>query len=258
MKKKLCKKCGHKKLLNNFYKSKIYKDNYTSNCINCLQIYRKKRDKKNRKLINKQTRKRNKRWRLKNPLYHRYNSMQYRCNNPKAPAYKDYGGRGIKVLMTFKELKYLWNRDKAYNMKRPSIDRKNNDGHYEVSNCQFIEFKDNVKRRWNNITFRSYQRKTLDTLINTKNKDLLIARLALGVSGESGEVAEKVKKYLRGDYSNLLLKKHLEMEIGDILWYCSTLAHVMGLELEKIAKKNLTKLAKRKEQNKIKGSGDNR
>jgi len=115
------------------------------------------------------------------------------------------------------------------------------------------------------LTFKKYQECTLDTLITdktkellTKNKDLLIARLALGVAGEGGEVAEKVKKYLRGDSAETFLKIDLKKEIGDVLWYCSTLAHVMGLDLEEIARQNLIKLQARKERNKIKGSGDNR
>lgn len=115
------------------------------------------------------------------------------------------------------------------------------------------------------LSFKEYQRRTLDTLITKKtksqlknNKDLLIARLALGVAGEGGEVAEKVKKFLRGDYEHLLLKVFLEKEIGDVLWYCGTLAYVMGLDLEEIAKINLEKLKDRRERNKVKGSGDNR
>lgn len=115
------------------------------------------------------------------------------------------------------------------------------------------------------LTFKKYQERTLDTLITDKTKDLLkndkallIARLALGVAGEGGEVAEKVKKYLRGDSAKVFLKADLKKEIGDVLWYCSALAYVMDLDLGEIASNNLIKLKKRKEKNKIQGSGDNR
>ncbi len=114
------------------------------------------------------------------------------------------------------------------------------------------------------LSFKEYQKRTLDTLVidETKDKDLLIARLALGVAGEGGEVAEKVKKFLRGDYEGDneqgLLTEALIKEIGDVLFYCATLAHIMGLDLGEIASDNIAKLKDRKKRNKIKGSGDNR
>lgn len=115
------------------------------------------------------------------------------------------------------------------------------------------------------MNFSEYQERTLDTLITPHtnkllkdNKDLLIARLALGVAGEGGEVAEKVKKFLRGDYKEDILREHLKKEIGDILWYCSALAWIMNLKLEDIAKINIEKLKDRRERDKVKGSGDNR
>ena len=69
------------------------------------------------------------------------------CNNSNNKAYKYYGGRGIKCLITEEEIKKLWYRDKAYKMKRPSIDRIDNDGNYEYNNCQFIEFSKNISKR---------------------------------------------------------------------------------------------------------------
>lgn len=46
-------------------------------------------------------------------------------------------------LMTVKDFKFLWFRDKAYLMEKPSIDRKNNNGNYTLKNCQFIELRKN-------------------------------------------------------------------------------------------------------------------
>lgn len=108
------------------------------------------------------------------------------------------------------------------------------------------------------MELRKYQEYAIRTLLEEKNKDKLIARLALGISGESGEIAEKVKKYLRGDYSKSVLKEILKKEIGDVLWYCSVLANTLGLSLNNIAVENLNKLAERQEKGKIKGNGDNR
>ena len=48
---------------------------------------------------------------------------------------------GIKLLITTAELKDLWFRDKAYEMKEPSIDRKDSKGHYTKENCQYIEME---------------------------------------------------------------------------------------------------------------------
>lgn len=66
-------------------------------------------------------------------------SMKSRCENPSNPAYCYYGGRGIKCLITKDDLAYLWNRDNADLLKKPSVDRIDNNGNYCVSNCRFIE-----------------------------------------------------------------------------------------------------------------------
>ena len=70
-------------------------------------------------------------------------NIKSRCENPKNKSFKDYGLRGIKCLITLKELEYLWNRDNAWLLEKPSIDRKDNDGNYEIDNCQFIEMEVN-------------------------------------------------------------------------------------------------------------------
>jgi hypothetical protein len=70
--------------------------------------------------------------------------IRFRCLNKKSDHYKYYGARGIKCLITKSEIKTLWFQDRAYELKNPSIDRKDNDGNYEFSNCRFIELKQNV------------------------------------------------------------------------------------------------------------------
>lgn len=54
------------------------------------------------------------------------------------------------------------------------------------------------------------------------------------------------------------LKTMIKKELGDVLWYLTALANELGLSLEEIMEANYTKLMKRKEQDKIKGSGDDR
>jgi len=81
--------------------------------------------------------------RLEYPWKIIYNNIKQRCLNKNHPRYKYYGGRGIKCLITKEELKEIWFRDKAYLLKKPSIDCKDNDENYEYSNCQFIEQSEN-------------------------------------------------------------------------------------------------------------------
>lgn len=70
-----------------------------------------------------------------------YNSIVGRCNHKDSRYYK----RGIKCFITKEELKQLWFRDKAYLMKKPSIDRINNDQHYTHENCRYIEHSQNAR-----------------------------------------------------------------------------------------------------------------
>lgn len=81
-----------------------------------------------------------------NKSFNCWRNIKDRCNNPKNHAYKYYGGRGIKCLITLEEVEFLWQRDNANLMNKPSIDRINNDGDYTFENCRFIELKENVKK----------------------------------------------------------------------------------------------------------------
>lgn len=76
-----------------------------------------------------------------------WKNMKSRCGNQNDKKYKYYGGKGIKIKMSKSDLSYLWERDKACKMVQPSIDRINSDGHYEISNCAFIEMEVNRKKR---------------------------------------------------------------------------------------------------------------
>ncbi len=82
----------------------------------------------------------------------------------------------------------------------------------------------------------------------------------LGLAGEAGEVAEKVKKVLR-DKGGMLESRtgnEIKLELGDVLWYVSQLATELEISLDDIAKANLDKLASRAQRGKISGSGDER
>jgi len=95
-------------------------------------------------------------------------------------------------------------------------------------------------------------------------KDVGVMYCALGLSGESGEVAEKIKKLIRDtnyleerDYSDDF-KKGLKKELGDVIWYVTALASEFNLTLEEILQSNYEKLIARRETNTLHGSGDNR
>ena len=109
------------------------------------------------------------------------------------------------------------------------------------------------------MDFANYQIEARRTAIYP-NKDKNFVYPTLGLVGESGEVAEKIKKILRDkngtfdDESKLALKK----ELGDVLWYLSNLCDELEFSLNDVAKENLEKLNLRLSRGKISGSGDNR
>lgn len=70
--------------------------------------------------------------------------IKQRCENPNNISYPWYGNKGIKCNITENEIKKLWFRDKAYLMKKPSIDRKDSNKDYTYNNCRFIELVENV------------------------------------------------------------------------------------------------------------------
>ena len=79
---------------------------------------------------------------------------------------------------------------------------------------------------------------------------------ALGLCGEAGEVAEKIKKFIRGDTT--FVESDLLYELGDVLWYLSNLAFECGYTLQEVAEVNLNKLEARMLSDTIKGDGDRR
>lgn len=82
----------------------------------------------------------------------------------------------------------------------------------------------------------------------------------LGLAGEAGEVADKVKKVLRdadGCFDEQI-REDLKLELGDVLWYVAQLASELDLSLESVAAANLEKLSSRARRGMLGGSGDRR
>jgi NTP pyrophosphatase (non-canonical NTP hydrolase) len=109
------------------------------------------------------------------------------------------------------------------------------------------------------MNFEEYQKKSRKTAKYPDAGSNFIYP-TLGLSGEAGEVAEKIKKVIRDDGGEVLPEKkaEIEKELGDVLWYVSQIATELGLELETVAAKNIEKLYSRLERGTLHGSGDNR
>jgi NTP pyrophosphatase (non-canonical NTP hydrolase) len=110
------------------------------------------------------------------------------------------------------------------------------------------------------MTLNEYQTEALMTALWSGDEMKDLAHWVLGVTGESGEIAEKVKKIIR-DFDGKLsedAKKELMKEIGDVMWYLAVLSENLGYTFEEVGKKNITKLRDRQARNKLHGSGDNR
>jgi len=103
------------------------------------------------------------------------------------------------------------------------------------------------------IGFRDYQKKAVSFAIYPATHKVLYP--TLGLCGEAGEVAEKVKKQVRDGVFN---RHEVAKELGDVLWYLANLSSDIGYNLDQIADINIEKLSSRKDRNKIQGSGDNR
>jgi NTP pyrophosphatase (non-canonical NTP hydrolase) len=104
-----------------------------------------------------------------------------------------------------------------------------------------------------------YQRAALRTARDKDAPDEFM-HLVLGLVGEAGEVAEKVKKLVRDQGSDLerLDRDDMAAELGDVMWYTAVLANFLDLSLNDVAQRNIDKLADRQSRAVLGGSGDNR
>jgi len=98
-----------------------------------------------------------------------------------------------------------------------------------------------------------YQIWSRSTAIYPENEALQY--LALGLCSEAGEVAGKIKKFIRdGGFSS----EALEKELSDVFWYLVRLADTLGVNSSEILSMNVKKLEDRKARDVIRGSGDER
>lgn len=91
-------------------------------------------------------------------IYRIWSGMKDRCCNPNSKYWKNYGGRGISVCDDWKtsfESFYEWSMDNGYTQEL-TLDRVNNDGNYEPSNCRWATMKEqsNNKRTNHYLTYK--------------------------------------------------------------------------------------------------------
>lgn len=103
------------------------------------------------------------------------------------------------------------------------------------------------------MSMNEYQAMASKTAIYPLQHQILYP--ALGLAGEAGEVANKVKKMIR---DNKFDRDGIAAELGDVLWYVSALARDLNIDMQDLAMQNLEKLFSRKERGTLGGSGDNR
>ena len=115
-----------------------------------------------------------------------------------------------------------------------------------------------MRKRKVYMNFDDYQKESNKTAQYPKEQALYYC--GLGLTGEAGEVAEKLKKVLRNDNGVLSDEKKTEIqkELGDVLWYIAQLCTVMNISMQDVAKGNLAKLFDRMDRNVLKSEGDNR
>lgn len=82
----------------------------------------------------------------------------------------------------------------------------------------------------------------------------------LGLSGEAGEVAEKIKKVIRdkGGVIDDVTRDDIKKELGDVLWYVTQISAELGISLDDVAESNIKKLYDRMDRGVLGGNGDNR
>jgi len=109
------------------------------------------------------------------------------------------------------------------------------------------------------MDFNEYQEKAWETAIYPNKGNNLIYPV-LGLGGETGEVLEKIKKIMRDEKNQISEKKkeELKKELGDVLWYLSSICKELNITLNDVVNKNISKLNSRKKRNQLHGSGDNR
>jgi len=111
------------------------------------------------------------------------------------------------------------------------------------------------KEQWKSkpMDLNAYQKAAERTAIYASKHAILYP--ALGLAGEAGEVANKVKKMMR---DNEFDKEGVTQELGDCMWYIAAMCRDLNVSMADLALANLEKLLDRKSRGTLKGNGDKR
>ena len=122
------------------------------------------------------------------------------------------------------------------------------------------QYKEAYLKETKRINLEEYQAFTISTWSEAETSEIAEMRCVLGITEEAGEVAGKVKKWLRGDYNGDVeqFRQDIQKELGDLLYYIAQLHNIYDMTLEESLIMNVEKLLSRLERNTIKGSGDDR
>ena len=113
------------------------------------------------------------------------------------------------------------------------------------------------------MKFDDYQKKAAKYDLAEETSDLKevgFIEKVLGLVGEAGETADKIKKILR-DKDGVVSSEDRDLvikELGDTLWYIASLSRYLGVPLSEVAGGNIDKLESRYQRNKLHGEGDKR
>lgn len=113
------------------------------------------------------------------------------------------------------------------------------------------------------MNFNEYQKRAaeFDLFEKTDNlKSPAFVEKVLGLAGEAGETADKIKKLIRDKSGEADAEDvdSIKKELGDVLWYIANIARYLEVSLEDVAQTNIEKLSSRKARQKLHGSGDER
>ena len=109
------------------------------------------------------------------------------------------------------------------------------------------------------LDWKQYQKEALKTWWQVDTNHPVIYPV-LGLVNEAGEFAGKIKKIFR-DKNGVISdedKKEIKSELGDVLWYLTTICSEVGISLEDVANYNIEKLRDRQRRGVIGGNGDKR
>lgn len=108
------------------------------------------------------------------------------------------------------------------------------------------------------MTPNQYQLFASKTAVYPRN--VALQYVVLGLVGEAGELANKVKKVFRDDGGAVTKNRaeELHSEIGDVLWYVAQLCTELGFDLDNVMVSNIRKLSLRESKGTLSGSGDSR